>query len=283
MHNSGNDTIATRSVSAEIEDLEPGTYIVLFKVTPARSRRLRITQEEAIMKYAVDRKEKLLDVGRRFDYAATKGNLRAMEENNKKCKKQESKDTQKASWKKARRINQQEKERARKRKKRVNDAMREKRRAFEEKRREKARLKRQRTADTRDNESTDAQAGGGGERKSDSEAEATPKTGDSPSSTENKPVPFESKSDAKAEVAPQTEESPSSTAGNAKLAEAEKGPGESSGQSDSQEALAKGLSRLELRDTRASSRDPSEDDEYESPVEPPEELSDNDFDWDSEL
>lgn len=77
MHNSGNETFYTRSVSAEIEDLEPGTYNVVFKVTAYRLSR-GSTAEDIIMKYAVERKEKLLAVGRRFDYAQSKGNLRAM-------------------------------------------------------------------------------------------------------------------------------------------------------------------------------------------------------------
>jgi hypothetical protein len=122
MHNSGNETVFTRSVSAEIEDLEPGTYEVVFKVTAKRNA-MGMTADEAISQYAVERKEKLLHVGRRFDYAQTKGNLRAMEESNKKTKKEAKKDSKKNQYKKARRLNQMERERARKRKKRVDDAM----------------------------------------------------------------------------------------------------------------------------------------------------------------
>ena len=122
MHNSGNETIFTRSVSAEIEDLEPGTYDVIFKVTATRSPET-LTAEEVVLKYAVDRKEKLLRVGRRFDYAQTKGNLEAMEETNKAQAKEKLKGKRKTTWKKARKISQQGRERARLRKKRVNDAM----------------------------------------------------------------------------------------------------------------------------------------------------------------
>jgi hypothetical protein len=79
MHASGRRSLFTRSVSAEIEDLEPGTYDVVFKITTTRSSTQR-TSEEAIMKFATDRKEKLLHVGRRYDYAQSKGKLKEMEE-----------------------------------------------------------------------------------------------------------------------------------------------------------------------------------------------------------
>lgn len=79
MHNSGNETDFTRSVSAEIEELEPGTYDVVFKVTASRPvGGPTATAEYTILKWATERKQKLLAVGRRFDYAQSKGNLRAM-------------------------------------------------------------------------------------------------------------------------------------------------------------------------------------------------------------
>ena len=257
MHNSGNETVFTRSVSAEIEDLDPGIYNVVFKITAVRTQ-VSSTAEEAVMKYAVERKEKLLHVGRRFDYAQTKGNVKSMEQANKRSRRQEKKDNANSSWKKARRLNQQEKERARKRKKRVDDAMREKRKEFEEKRREKARLRRQRMVERRENESTDAQADGGCEDKSDFKAGIILHADGSPSKTEAQLQPSESKNDNC----------------------------EGAGESDNPEGLSKSLSKLELRETRTSCRDPVsplEDDEYESPVEPPEELDDDDFDWDSEM
>jgi hypothetical protein len=37
MHNSGNGAVHTRSVSAELDDVEPGTYSVIFKVTAVRA------------------------------------------------------------------------------------------------------------------------------------------------------------------------------------------------------------------------------------------------------
>ena len=77
MHNSGNESFNTRSVSAEIDDLKPGTYNVVFKVTAHRFSQVP-TAESIIMKYGVERKEKLLALGRRVDYAVSKGNLRAM-------------------------------------------------------------------------------------------------------------------------------------------------------------------------------------------------------------
>ena len=140
MHNSGNETIFTRSVSAEIEDLEPGTYNVVFKVTAMRST-ISSTAEEAILKYAVDRKEKLLHVGRRFDYAQSKGDLRNKEKAARALRRQNRKDKDKSGWKKNRSLTQQDRERARRRKKRVDDAMKEKRKAFHAKQREKAKAR----------------------------------------------------------------------------------------------------------------------------------------------
>lgn len=260
MHNSGNETVFTRSVSAEIEDLAPGTYDVLFKVTATRSL-VSSTAEEAIFKYAVERKDKLLQVGRRFDYALTKGNLRSMEEVNKRQKKTYYREKQNTGFKRNRKLTQQEKARARKRKQRVDDAMREKRKAFEEQRREKARQRRERIAERRENESVEVQADRSTEDKSDSKGDnETPSTeDDQPDSqkTEKAVVPDESGTKSQpAEGAP--------------------------------EALSKSFSRLQLQNTRES-RDtrgdvsPLEEDEYESPVEPPEELDDDDFDWDSDM
>ncbi|EMC95792.1 hypothetical protein BAUCODRAFT_70903, partial [Baudoinia panamericana UAMH 10762] len=116
MHNSGNETVFTRSVSAELDNLEPGTYSVVFKISAVRLPGAS-TAEEAILKFAVERKEKLLYVGRRFDYAQSKGNLRAMEEEMKQRSKVGEKRKVKDLQKKVRKVNMQEKERARLRKK----------------------------------------------------------------------------------------------------------------------------------------------------------------------
>ena len=281
MHNSGNETLFTRSVSAEIEDLEPGTYNIFFKVTARRSRTTSTTAAEAILKYAVESKDKLLHVGRRFDYAQSKGNLRALEEANKKRKKEDEKDRQKASWKKARKLNQLSKERARKRKKRIDDAMRERRKEYQEKRNEKARLRRERTMKRRETESTDAQAGTGVDDKSDSKAGATPQSSGSPTKTEAdalKPVDNLTKTEAASKTSEFKGDTVEDTA-------------EDAGEASDPEALSKSMLKLEIQRTQTTQMSNSsrrsissfEDDGYDTPIEPPERLDDDDFPWDSEL
>jgi len=257
MHNSGAETVFTRSVSAEIEDLEPGTYDVVFKVTAVRSN-VSETAEEAILKYAVERKEKLLHVGRRFDYAQTKGNLRAMEEHCRKQAKRQRKQLEKEAMKKERKLNQREKERDRKRKKRINDALKDKRKAFALARREKEKLRQQLGLHRQETESTQAQA----EAESGSEkAKAlTPRT--------------ESEGTGPKQVV-QRQDGPNSSA---------PAPQETKGM----DKLVDSLASSESRGTRGSQdinpESPLEEDYgYESPLEPPEELDDNDFDWDSDL
>lgn len=159
-------------------------------------------------------------------------------------------------------MNKQEKDRERRRKKRVDEAMREKRRAFEENQRERAKLRRERIAQRKKTNSTEEQVEGGSEEKGESKVEITPKTDGSPTKDELDLKPTQSK---------------------------EKGE---EGQTDRQmddnepEALAKGFSKLDIDQTPASSDEsvpPLDDDEYASPVEAPDELDDNDFDWDSEM
>lgn len=258
MHNSGAETMFTRSVSAEIEDLEPGTYNVVFKVTATRLAGSS-TAEEAIMKYAVERKEKLLHVGRRFDYAQSKGNLRAMEGEYRKRKKLETRDKQNGRCKRARQLNRKEKERARKRKQRIDDAMKAKRKAYESARKERAKQRRQRMESRRETESAEGQAGEG------AEANSEPKQEDGTPPTEPEAPPLEVTT---------TDQVASKVTGEA-------------------ETLSKGLSKLELQgsqgsqDGSGSGRTPvsplEEDEEYESPLEAPEELDDDDFDWDSDM
>lgn len=135
MHNSGNGATFTRSVSAELDDVEPGKYSVIFKVTAMRTT--SPTAAEAINKYALDRKEKLLDVGRRFDYAQTKGNLRAMERVHEKGLRDEGRAQAKKQSKKTRKINMINRARERLRRQRVADAMKEKKKKSDQERREK--------------------------------------------------------------------------------------------------------------------------------------------------
>lgn len=261
MHNSGNETVFTRSVSAEIENLEPGTYNVVFKITAGRSSGSS-TAEEAILKHAVERKEKLLNVGRRFDFAQTKGNLRAMEEADKKQKKTAKWSKLQSVFKKARKIKQQEKERARRRKQRIDEAMKEKRVLYEMTQRQRDRQRRQRMLQRRENESTEGQADAGAEASSEiAGTQATPATESEAASPEKAALQSESrKFDEGAKI-----------------------------EEDGPEKLSKGLSTLELGDRQdtdgsgSRSVSPLDDEEYGSPLEVPEELDDNDFDWDSEI
>ena len=304
MHNSGAETVFTRSVSAEIEDLEPGTYNVVFKVTAVRSK-IAPTAEEAILKYAVDRKQKLLHVGRRFDYAQSKGNLKAMEQANKKRQKQDRRDMMKDNYKRERKMNQKEKERAKRRKKRVDDAMKEKRKDFNEKQKERARLRKERMAAKRQTELDKAQAEGGSEAMSDSKPNLTPEAEESPAVSLTGTKPEEAADQAKqaeslkaqTDSGAQEAEKPAETRESDKadnIVEAGKaggfaGAGEATKGNAEEGDLSKGISRLRLDDTRRSSGgDPitpmeEEDDEYDSPIEPPEELEDDDFSWNSDM
>lgn len=308
MHNSGNETLFTRSVSAEIEDLEPGTYNVVFKVTAVRSQ--QPTAEESILKYAVERKEKLLHVGRRYDYAQTKGNLRAREEANEKARLRGKRETKIEAYKRARKLNMKDRERARARKKRIDEAMKERRKEFEGKRQERARRARMRRQNTRRGE--DDRADAGSDYKSESEEKAECGTPGSEEALTKVRPEAEGDADAgeKAEVIEKEEVGPaesagehgnveSSAEGNAKSTD---DPGDEhkdelksvDGKAGTDEhELSKDLANLKLgsrRNTFDSSRsDPvSPLDRYDydgpdSPLQRPEELDDDDFEWDSEM
>ena len=135
MHNSGNGAVHTRSVSAELDDVEPGKYSVIFKVTAVRI--VTATSAEAIDKYAVDRKEKLLDVGRKFDYAQSKGNLRAFERNHERQRKLDDREQSKDMSKRSREVKMKNRAKEKLRKKRIADALNEKRKISLEKERER--------------------------------------------------------------------------------------------------------------------------------------------------
>lgn len=148
MHNSGNGAVHTRSVSAELDDVEPGKYSVIFKVTAVRI--VASTLAEAIDKYAVDRKEKLLDVGRKFDYAQSKGNLRAFERAHERGRVTEDRESEKWLLKKSREVKMKNRARERLRKKRISDAMNEKRQIAQEKEREKRKKRKARMEQKRE-------------------------------------------------------------------------------------------------------------------------------------
>jgi hypothetical protein len=135
MHNSGNGAVHTRSVSAELDDVEPGKYSVIFKVTAVRIG--TTTSSEAIEQYAVDRKEKLLDVGRKFDYAQSKGNLRTFEKNHERQRKMDDREQSKDCSKRSREVKMKNRAKEKLRKKRITDALNEKRKISLEKERER--------------------------------------------------------------------------------------------------------------------------------------------------
>ena len=285
MHNSGNETVFTRSVSAEIADLEPGTYNVVFKVTTYRSTSSS-TAEDCILKYATDRKEKLLHVGRRYDYAMAKGNLRGLEKVNRKRSRDEVMQIHWSSLKLERKINQKEKEKARKRKKRIDDAMRERRKAFLIKQRESARSQRQRMVERREHESTQAQDDSGTLGKSESKVESSTQ-----SKAETTPSSEAEQEKAKAEAG-KVDEEPVVVGTEVETKDGHSGDASKSSE-DAQpvekvETLSKDLSKLEIQGSSRSrvsipgSVSPL-DEGYESPLEPPEELDDDDFEWDSEM
>ncbi|KAH9807335.1 Calpain-type cysteine protease DEK1 [Teratosphaeria destructans] len=262
MHNSGNETIFTRSVSAEIEGLEPGTYNVVFKVTAVRSNSVP-TAEEAILKYAIERKEKLLHVGRRYDYAQSKGNLRAIEDSHKQRQRVDKKDNRTRLLKKERFLNKLARERLRLRKKRVEEAMKVKRKEH----RIAMSERRQKVLQRRQTPSTEAQATEGATDDSDA------KVLDSASATDLGTAHAGGEIDGAAH-------------------ENEKKSSEEDGDGDGAEHLATHFSSLDLgKESPTNAADPvspieddvDNDEDYETPQESPEELEDDDFDWDSDI
>ncbi|WPH00465.1 Hypothetical protein R9X50_00329400 [Acrodontium crateriforme] len=277
MHNSGSELDFTRSVSAEIEDLSPGAYNVIFKIT-ARRNDITPTAEESILRHAILRKEKLLSVGRRFDYAHTKGNLRAMEQANAKRNQQKRQSRNNDEGKRRRKIAQKEKERRNRRKKRIDGAMQEKRKAFEGKRRETAK-RRSRVTENRDNESTQAQAESRTETNSESNGTMNARTPES----DVEAVVF-AKAEDNAEVESSSQEKNNSAN--------DKKPGAPMRAISDDLVNAQQASASNVKDEichQNSQRlgqgelEHDESEEYAPSLEPPEELTDNDFDWDSEI
>ncbi|QIW99603.1 hypothetical protein AMS68_005121 [Peltaster fructicola] len=131
LHNSSADWTSQRSVSAEIDDIEPGKYYIIFKVSAARFD--NSTPQEMILTCAHDRKDKLLQVGRSYDYAQTKGNLRAMEKRIRKQQRDESYQQSIKNLEENRRYTKLDRERIRQRRQRVVDATNAKRKAAFEK------------------------------------------------------------------------------------------------------------------------------------------------------
>lgn len=179
MHNSGNGAVHTRSVSAELDDVEPGNYSVIFKVTAVRI--VSATSAEAIEKYAVDRKEKLLDVGRKFDYAQSKGNLRTFERNHDRERRDDDREQSKDMAKRSRELKMKNRAREKLRKKRITDALNEKRKVALEKERErrkkrKARVeqKREKARQSAKDEQDDGQTSVAGNESGSDKGDITP-------------------------------------------------------------------------------------------------------------
>lgn len=150
MHNSGNGAVHTRSVSAELDDVEPGKYSVIFKVTAVRIG--TTAPADAIEKYAVDRKEKLLDVGRKFDYAQSKGNLRTFEKNHERQRKLDDRGQAKNLSKRSREVKMKNRAKEKLRKKRITDALNEKRKISLEKERERRKKRKAKMARKKEEE-----------------------------------------------------------------------------------------------------------------------------------
>ncbi|KAK0914089.1 hypothetical protein LTR91_005873 [Friedmanniomyces endolithicus] len=282
LHNSGADARSTRSVSAEIEDLDPGKYIVLIKVTGTRYASA-LTQQEIILACAVARKEKLLDVGRRLDYALTKGDKRGMEKAVKVQAKVDERLVERQGLKRARMSKREELKRSRLRKKRIDDDIAGKRKAVAAARKVKADEKKQQS-NRGDNRCASAAVDEDTAPKNQA-VSAVPAT-TSEESTPNA-EPAESSEPKANDVTPPSE--PEAT------------PSATDTQPDSlpaddtktdTEAATKKLSELALDDKQdTASEDPpvspldtsSDDDDASDSPPPPEELVDDDFEWDSDI
>ncbi|KAK3634562.1 hypothetical protein LTR56_011006 [Elasticomyces elasticus] len=273
MFSSGADLQSTRSVSAEIEDLEPGMYSVVYKVTGTRFSETSgfYTQEEAISKYAIERREKLLSVGRKYDYAQIKGDRRAKEIEVKREGRLEERREQVRGLKKARTVEKEEKRRARLRKQRVKDDAKRRKAEIQAKQAdEKAEKAKQSQGSTSVAVDTSAVAEAGktspareielGGTITDTKSE-----GSTGRKTENNTPPSEQ------DVAPTI----AARAQNAVTTE----------------SATKQLSQLRIQelqegvsvDAPVSPLEPGDNVGSEPSPEPLEDMSDNDFDWDSEL
>lgn len=246
MHNSSSETLVTRSASAEIEDLEPGTYNVLVKVTATRSAESS-TAEEWIFKLGMGRKEKLLHVGRRYDYAQTKGNLRGLEEANKRQAKQEAREKDLEDRRRVRKQNKKTKEKQRLRKERADKGMKRRKKEFEAKRAERASEK----------EKADAQKSVAKVENAESEQSSRTQSEGSDKKTPPAEEEIEVKDGAPATAVSAVE-----------------------GSSGTESSGPDPVPPIEVNDENTKNED---DSAYESPIEPTDELDDNDFDWDSDL
>ncbi|KAK3073271.1 hypothetical protein LTR53_005321 [Teratosphaeriaceae sp. CCFEE 6253] len=278
MENSGTDSASTRSVSAEA-DLKPGVYSVVCKVTATRFASSD-TAEEAILKYAVSRKEKLLHVGQCYDLAHAKGNRRAMEAAAKEQVKLDVRRKQRDGLRRARTFNAEEKERARLRRVRVEEGMKVRWGEYAMARRARATRKRERRE-------RDAKASAGksrGESNNDEEAVSTVDNVSLTSRSEAEKAEEKTTAERGGETQHDTDTPPierdiANPPPDVTADAARDNP-------DTDTATAsKQLTNIKLKDTPHSpiSDLPTDDEAYESSLAEPEELDDTDFAWDSDL
>ncbi|PPJ60075.1 hypothetical protein CBER1_07581 [Cercospora berteroae] len=247
LHNSGAETLFTRSVSAEIDNLERGTYDVVLRVTATRSA-TGMTAKEAIMKYAVNRKEKLLNM-----------------------------------LKKNRRLNQQDRERLKKRKARLTEALNAQMKEFHATRSKKMKARRDRRKARKESVAALRKESVSNAETSEGKAEQlTP-----PEQSQSVPeLPKEPETADNTEKGAETVQQPEEEASVAQQDNAKGDIGD----------IANKIAELEIRTNREPSRDhrnsvspfgpiveESSESEWDSPIEPPDDLIDDDFDWDSEI
>jgi len=284
LHNSGADARSTRSVSAEIEDLDPGKYIVLTKVTGSRYASA-LTQQEIILACAVARKEKLLDVGRRLDYALTKGDKRGMEKAVKVQAKIDGRLVERQGMKKARLSKREELKRSRLRKKRIDDDIAEKRKAVAAAKKARADDKKQQSKKAEDDDRAPSAAVD--EHVAPKNIAVSAVSGTTSEESTPNAEPSESSEPKVHDVTPasEPEATPSATD-----TQPESLPADDT--KIDTEAATKKLSDLALDDKHdTASEDPpvspldnsSDDEDASDSPPPPEELVDDDFEWDSDI
>ena len=268
------------------------------------------TPEESILKYAVSRKDKLLYVGRRYDFAITKGNRRAMEAAVKGQAKFDERRKTKDGLRKIRTLNIEEKKRARLRKQRVDEVMKEKKKAFvlaKQARAKEKKLRKRRDADTsagngseagsNDAASTEDKANPAEDDPGTEKSDATPEdSGTPPSDPDPTATTTETQVQTGADEQAETVTDDQAEAVADDQAETAADDQAETVADDKAESLTatvtKTLSKLELQDRQSSQGsedcpvsplEESDEEEYESPLEEPEVLDDNDFEWNSDM
>jgi Calpain family cysteine protease len=124
-----------RSCNAEVEELEPGTYELLVKVTAFRDEDNK-TPEEVIRENKEERREKLIAIGKSFDMAHSKGHLRDLEKSNRQSNMEEELDYIRDRLTRNREQRKKVRTREKMRRKRAHQAISEKREARQAKQKE---------------------------------------------------------------------------------------------------------------------------------------------------